>query len=123
MDVVRRAGDPARSAFDAVFVSDGRYFLLAVPLVHIGRTKEIAVLRRAFHARFPFFDDQMRLVVAFVPDQKQFVRDPVGAHPFIALHPLYPSFNMLNVPPAASFSSLTASFCFSAFGTPSTKNI
>jgi hypothetical protein len=57
IDVVVGACDPARAAFDAVFIRDGRQLLLFVPIVHIGRAKVIAVLRGAFQTVVPFLND------------------------------------------------------------------
>src|SRR5690606_32715895 len=100
--------------------------------VHVGRAEVIAVLVFAPQADGLVFDDQMGLVIAFVTDHEQFVRDPASgscrlfrfrAHPFIALHPRYPNFNRFIVPPAASRISFIAIRCLSALGTPSTRNM
>src|SRR5690606_14300367 len=132
VNVFGRAGDAAGAAFDAVFVGDGRHFLLLVPFVHVRRAEIVAVFVLACEADRLVADDEMRLVVAFVADHEQLVGNPAGGrggrffgrrHPFIALHPRYPSFIRFSVPPAASRISFIASFCLSALGTPSTRNM
>lgn len=123
IDIVRRASDPAGAALQAILERNSRLLLFLIPFVDVGRADKGTASRRAFLAKSRILEFQMRSFIAFVAYGKQSIRNSLLAHPLVALHPLIPSFIRLSVPPAASFTSRMACFCFSAFVTPSTENM
>lgn len=73
INIVGRACNSARSAFDAILIGNRCDFELLLPLIHIGGTEKITIFGDAIQACLRIFNDEVGFIVAFVTNGKQLI--------------------------------------------------